>query len=125
MVFGLSDLGKLLCTNFKTLFSLLTGEAFSDDLLLQFPQSTTDRSLAAGQVWKYSSSAGRRLKCLMVTAPNGVLVEIMKDNDVIAWFLGESGCLPLKNGIAINDYTIRVTNTNTEAAEWSCRMVLY
>lgn len=125
MAFGLSDLGKLLCTNFKTLFSILTAEALPDDLLLQFLQSTADFFLGAGKVWSYKSSVNRRLASINVSASPTITVEILKDNDVLAVFVGESGTLTLRNGIKINEYTIRTTNSGVEEAEWRYLLVFF
>lgn len=125
MVFGLSDLGKLLCTNFKTLFGILTTENLPDDIHMQFPQSTSDFVLSAGQVWQYTTSMNRRLASINVYAAPGIIVEFLKDNTVIAVFRGEAGTLQFRNGIKINEYTVRATNTLTTEAEWRCRLVFF
>lgn len=125
MVFGLSDLGKLLCTNFKTLFGILTAENMPDDIPLQFPQSTAEFDIAPGQTWTYTSTVNRRLCSINVTATPGIIVELLKDNNVLMNFRGESGTITFRNGIKINEYTVRATNTSTETGEWRCRMIFF
>lgn len=123
MVFTMADLGKLLCTNFKTLFALIDPASKADDMILQFPQSSGEMYLDAGKTWSYSSTAGRRLMYITVSVPAGVLVEILNGSNVIMWFMDEAGTMQLKNGLLMNDYTIRATNTTVEAVRWSCRMI--
>lgn len=123
MVFTLADLGKLICTNFKTLFALLDPASKADDMILQFPQSSGEMYLGAGETWSYSSTAGRRLMYITVSVPAGVLVEIFNGSNVIMWFTDEAGTMQLDNGLLMNEYTIQATNTGDEASRWSCRMI--
>jgi hypothetical protein len=123
MVFTLADLGKLLCTNFKTLFALLDPASKADDMILQFPQSSGEMYLDAGKTWSYSSTAGRRLMYITVSVPACVLVEIFNNSNVIMWFTNEAGTMQLDNGLLMNEYTIQATNTGDEAARWSCRLI--
>ena len=97
--------------------------ATKEDLILQYPDSTSDISLPASGTYTRSVSLNRKLRSITVSCPDGVLIDIKSDGVTMMWFYGEAGHEEFPNGKTIGTLTVSVTNGTASAARFSVRLV--
>lgn len=110
----------------STLIALLSGKAgdtVSDNLVLQYPESVSERELGAGNTFVRDVQINRRLISLTVSAPEGITVVLSNNNETFLWFTDEAGNEKFPHGKLLGNLRLEVTNSGSEAARWVCRMV--
>lgn len=118
---------RLFCQEMQELKGLLASLKQStsggNDLPIQYPDSPADMTIEAGQQITIPSTVNRLLKFISCDVPDGVIVEIWRDNQRLVWFSDESGSMPFDSGVWIGELTIIVKNTTEYALRWSVRMI--
>jgi len=118
---------RLFCQEMQELKGLLASLKQStsggNDLPIQYPDSPADMTIEAGQQITIPSTVNRLLKFISCDVPDGVIVEIWRDNQRLVWFSDESGSMPFDSGVWIGELTIIVKNTTAYALRWSVRMI--
>jgi hypothetical protein len=103
--------------------SLKQSTSGGNDLPVQYPDSPADMTIEADQQITIPSTVNRILKFVSCDVPDGVIIEIWRDNQRLCWFTDESGSMPFDGGVWIGELTIIVKNTTAYALRWSVRMV--
>ena len=100
------------------------GSDNGNDLIVQYPESSSDISLAASGTYEKSVKINRKLKFITVSAPENCTIQIFNDNACIMWFTDEAGTQELPTGYGINELKIIVKNlSTTDPCRWSLRMI--
>ncbi len=96
----------------------------SNDLIVQYPESSSELTLAASGTYEKSVKINRKLKFITVSVPANCTVQIFNDNACIMWFTDEAGTQELPTGYTINELKIIVKNlSTTDPCRWSVRMI--
>lgn len=117
------------CAEMKEVKVLLThilaalGKGSTEDLVLQYPPSTSELSLEAGATYEKTVTVNRKLRYLCVSVPADCLLEIQNDNITQMWFTDEAGTIELPTGYQINELTIKVQNVGSVACRWTFRAI--
>jgi len=127
LVGGRAMFEKLFCQQMQEVKQLLASLKQSTsggaDMPVQYPDSPADMTLEANQEIQISATVNRLLKFISCDVPDGVIVEIWRDNQRLVWFMDESGSMPFDSGVWIGELTIIVKNTTEYALRWSVRMI--
>lgn len=95
----------------------------SEDLLVQYPESTTEMYLAAGASYQKTLQVNRKLYYFSIDAPEGVTVMIYRDGVPLLWSNDEIGALELKGGLSFGTLEVRATNNAAIQQKWGCRFI--
>ena len=121
--------GETFCREMQAIKNLLVqvvngvgAPSEKDNLYMQFPKSTDDMFITAGDTVEEEFTVNRRLKQLSVSVPEGVVLQILNDGQVFAWFCDEAGTFTFDVGIYFGVMKIVCTNsTGADAARWTCK----
>jgi hypothetical protein len=127
------DLLKLFCRESKEIKALLgaivtatgAGEksSLTEDLILQFPEDSTARTIEAKGTVKRTKTVNKRLIYLSVDIPDGMIATINRDGLPLMWFTAESGAIEFKKGLYFSEFGISITNNGTYEQAFSVRTV--
>jgi len=96
----------------------------SDNLILQYPESTSEMFLSAGATFTRELSVNRRIRSITVSVPEGVTIVMKNNNETFLWFTNEAGNEKFPHGKLIGNLKIEVSNNSTDTtARWLFRMV--
>ena len=92
-----------------------------EDILLQYPDNTKDLYLKAGETYEREIEVQRRLRYLSIDVPDGVLLQIYRNNSI--WFFadGEIGAIQFKNGVHFEVFKLVVVTNSEIDQKWSVR----
>jgi|Deesub1362B_J571_1020462.scaffolds.fasta_scaffold01638_5 hypothetical protein len=94
-----------------------------EDLLLQYPDSTNDLYLKAGDTYEREIEINKRLRYLSMDIPDGVFLEIYRNNSLWLFATGEIGAIQFKNGVKFEVLKIVVKNNSEIDQKWSLRFL--
>lgn len=94
-----------------------------EDLLIQYPDSTSDLYLKAGDTYERELQVNKRLFYLSIDIPDGVFIEIYRNNSLWMFATGEIGAIQFKNGVHFEILKIVVKNQSGIDQTWSCRLL--
>lgn len=95
-----------------------------DDILIMYPDTTTDMNLAASGKYERTLTTSKRLKSMCLSVPANCVLEIHRNNSVWAWFSDEYGTFDFNSGISFEEFKIKVTNySTTSTARWTFKAV--
>ena len=94
-----------------------------EDLLIQYPDSTADLYLKAGDTYERELQVNKRLFYLSIDVPDGVFLEIYRNNSLWMFATGEIGAIQFKNGVNFEVLKIVVKNSSGIDQKWSCRFL--
>ncbi|WP_290597112.1 MULTISPECIES: hypothetical protein [unclassified Archaeoglobus] len=94
-----------------------------EDLLLQYPDSTKDLYLKAGESYERELQINRRLRYLSLDVPDGVLLQIFRNNSLWLFAEGEIGAIQFKNGVHFEVFKVVVVNSSEIDQKWSLRVL--
>ena len=94
-----------------------------EDLLIQYPDSTSNLYLKAGDTYERELQVNKRLFYLSIDIPDGVFLEIHRNNSLWMFATGEIGAIQFKNGVHFEVLKIVVKNSSGIDQKWSCRFL--
>ena len=115
------------CSEMRDIKSLLAAiaqaKAGGDDLYMQYPLQTADLELPANTETSVCNTTIRRiLKFIGTNAPDGIVIEIYKDNELWMLITDDSGSMEFEGGIYFDDIAIVVRNTTNYPLRWSVKL---
>lgn len=100
-----------------------TSEDAKNDILLEFPESTADIVIPAGETKEYNKTVKKRTKHISFSVPQGCILTITVDNTVLCWFSGEQGSIEY-NGY-IEELNVTCQNLTEQDQQWRCIILVY
>lgn len=109
----------------KALLAVIAGtdNNSGDNLYFQFPESSSDISLGAGETFTREITVNRKLRSITTSCDDGITIKIENNNSVWMWAYGAAGHEEFPKGVTIGTLKITVVNTSDAAARWLCNFV--
>lgn len=132
---NLLSFAKMFCREMQEIKALLSRNSSygvgsqevpgGEDLLLQYPESSGDLILAAGEEITHEVAINKKVMYLSVDAPAGLLVTLERDSQPFFFATDEIGALEFQAGIFVGTLKVTAVNSTEIDQKWSVRLLFH